>query len=121
MNGGDSSPFCGSDTAVGYGLSSIYFPGRFLVSPPLHQTIWPGVDPRATMGVVTGVKRPNEEVSNQQTLGATEAGNTKASAAEEKVEEFRRLLGKSSGDVLKIVGVSSGAWGSVVASLLNDA
>ncbi|XP_057817520.1 zinc finger CCCH domain-containing protein 8 isoform X1 [Cryptomeria japonica] len=68
--GGDSSLFRGSDTAVGYGLSSTYFPGRSLVSPPLHQTVWPGADPRATMGVVTGVKRPNEEVSNQQTLGA---------------------------------------------------
>eukprot|EP01018_Ginkgo_biloba_P025889 Gb_25494 [translate_table: standard] len=40
---------------------------------------------------------------------------------EEKLDEFRRLVGKSPGDVLRIVGVGAGAWGSVFAALLQDA
>ncbi|CAA7400076.1 unnamed protein product [Spirodela intermedia] len=43
------------------------------------------------------------------------------SAVEEKVDELRRLLGKSDGDPLKIVGVGAGAWGSVFVALLQDA
>ncbi|CAA2971545.1 probable glycerol-3-phosphate dehydrogenase [NAD(+)] 1, cytosolic [Olea europaea var. sylvestris] len=39
---------------------------------------------------------------------------------EEKLNEFRRLLGKADGDLLKIVGVGAGAWGSVFAALLQD-
>lgn len=39
---------------------------------------------------------------------------------EEKLDEFRRVLGKSDGDLLKIVGVGAGAWGSVFAALLQD-
>ncbi|URD77957.1 NAD-dependent glycerol-3-phosphate dehydrogenase C-terminus [Musa troglodytarum] len=41
--------------------------------------------------------------------------------AEEKLDELRRLLGKTDGDLLKIVGVGAGAWGSVFAALLQDA
>lgn len=41
-------------------------------------------------------------------------------ALEEKVDEIRRILGKPDGDVLRIVGVGAGAWGSVFAALLQD-
>ncbi|KAJ6790658.1 putative glycerol-3-phosphate dehydrogenase [NAD(+)] 1, cytosolic [Iris pallida] len=44
-----------------------------------------------------------------------------ANGAEEKLDDLRRLLGKSDGDLLKIVGVGAGAWGSVFAALLQDA
>ncbi|RZS21057.1 hypothetical protein BHM03_00053644, partial [Ensete ventricosum] len=44
-----------------------------------------------------------------------------SSGAEEKLDELRRLLGKTDGDLLKIVGVGAGAWGSVFAALLQDA
>lgn len=39
---------------------------------------------------------------------------------EDKLDELRRLLGKSDGDPLRIVGVGAGAWGSVFAALLQD-
>ncbi|KAL3632508.1 hypothetical protein CASFOL_025492 [Castilleja foliolosa] len=39
---------------------------------------------------------------------------------EDKLNELRKFLGKSDGDLLKIVGVGAGAWGSVFASLLQD-
>uniref|UniRef100_A0A7T3P0R4 Glycerol-3-phosphate dehydrogenase [NAD(+)] n=1 Tax=Hemerocallis fulva TaxID=34190 RepID=A0A7T3P0R4_HEMFU len=40
---------------------------------------------------------------------------------EEKLDELRRLVGKSEGEPLKIVGVGAGAWGSVFTALLQDA
>ncbi|KAH6824573.1 6-phosphogluconate dehydrogenase family protein [Perilla frutescens var. hirtella] len=40
---------------------------------------------------------------------------------EEKVDEIRRLFGKSDGDPLRIVAVGAGAWGSVFAAMLQDA
>lgn len=40
---------------------------------------------------------------------------------EEKVDEIRRLFGKSEGDPLRIVGVGAGAWGSVFLAMLQDA
>ncbi|KAK8953417.1 putative glycerol-3-phosphate dehydrogenase [NAD(+)] 1, cytosolic [Platanthera guangdongensis] len=43
-----------------------------------------------------------------------------SNGAEEKLDEFRSLLGKSDGDLLKIVSVGAGAWGSVFAALLQD-
>ncbi|XP_047342518.1 probable glycerol-3-phosphate dehydrogenase [NAD(+)] 1, cytosolic [Impatiens glandulifera] len=39
---------------------------------------------------------------------------------EEKLDEFRALLGKADGDPLRIVGVGAGAWGSVFAAMLQD-
>ncbi|KAG5555766.1 hypothetical protein RHGRI_006420 [Rhododendron griersonianum] len=39
---------------------------------------------------------------------------------EEKLDELRRVLGKAEGDLLRIVGVGAGAWGSVFAALLQD-
>ncbi|KZV57853.1 putative glycerol-3-phosphate dehydrogenase [NAD(+)] 1, cytosolic [Dorcoceras hygrometricum] len=39
---------------------------------------------------------------------------------EEKLDELRKYLGKVDGDLLKIVGVGAGAWGSVFAALLQD-
>ncbi|XP_027065807.1 probable glycerol-3-phosphate dehydrogenase [NAD(+)] 1, cytosolic [Coffea arabica] len=39
---------------------------------------------------------------------------------EEKLDELRQLLGKADGDLLRIVGVGAGAWGSVFAALLQD-
>ncbi|XP_072955330.1 probable glycerol-3-phosphate dehydrogenase [NAD(+)] 1, cytosolic [Typha angustifolia] len=44
-----------------------------------------------------------------------------SNGAEEKLNELRRLLGKSEGDLLKIVSIGAGAWGSVFAALLQDA
>lgn len=39
---------------------------------------------------------------------------------EEKLDEFRRFVGKADNDLLRIVGVGAGAWGSVFAALLQD-
>ncbi|XP_073298235.1 probable glycerol-3-phosphate dehydrogenase [NAD(+)] 1, cytosolic [Primulina huaijiensis] len=39
---------------------------------------------------------------------------------EEKLDELRKYLGKVDGDLLKIVGVGAGAWGTVFAALLQD-
>jgi len=39
---------------------------------------------------------------------------------EEKLDEFRRLIGKTNGDPLRIVCIGAGAWGSVFAALLQD-
>lgn len=39
---------------------------------------------------------------------------------EEKLDELRKYLGKVDVDVLKIVGVGAGAWGSVFAAMLQD-
>ncbi|PKA61771.1 putative glycerol-3-phosphate dehydrogenase [NAD(+)] 1, cytosolic [Apostasia shenzhenica] len=44
-----------------------------------------------------------------------------SNGTEEKLDELRRLLGKSDGDLLKIVSIGAGAWGSVFAALLQDA
>ncbi|XP_068662087.1 probable glycerol-3-phosphate dehydrogenase [NAD(+)] 1, cytosolic [Aristolochia californica] len=54
--------------------------------------------------------------SNGHSHGSLHNGN----AAEEKLDELRRLLGKADGDLLKIVGVGAGAWGSVFAAMLQD-
>lgn len=39
---------------------------------------------------------------------------------EEKLDELRRLMGKSEGDPLRIVGIGAGAWGSVFTAMLQD-
>ncbi|XP_024983310.1 glycerol-3-phosphate dehydrogenase [NAD(+)] GPDHC1, cytosolic-like isoform X1 [Cynara cardunculus var. scolymus] len=39
---------------------------------------------------------------------------------EEKVDELRKLLGKTDDDPLRIVSVGAGAWGSVFAAMLQD-
>lgn len=39
---------------------------------------------------------------------------------EEKLDELRQILGKANGDLLRIVCVGAGAWGSVFAALLQD-
>lgn len=39
---------------------------------------------------------------------------------EEKLDELRHILGKANGDLLRIVCVGAGAWGSVFAALLQD-
>ncbi|PQQ20922.1 putative glycerol-3-phosphate dehydrogenase [Prunus yedoensis var. nudiflora] len=41
-------------------------------------------------------------------------------SVEEKLDELRRLMGKTEGDPLRIVGVGAGAWGSVFAAMLQD-
>ncbi|XP_004493461.1 glycerol-3-phosphate dehydrogenase [NAD(+)] GPDHC1, cytosolic [Cicer arietinum] len=46
--------------------------------------------------------------------------NCNNNGLEDKLDEFRRLIGKSNGDPLRIVSVGAGAWGSVFASLLQD-
>lgn len=55
-------------------------------------------------------------MSNVYSNGAISVNN----GLEEKLDEFREVLGKSDGDLLKIVGVGAGAWGSVFAALLQD-
>ncbi|XP_078159008.1 6-phosphogluconate dehydrogenase family protein [Carex rostrata] len=47
--------------------------------------------------------------------------NGSSATSEERLDEFRHRLGKSEGDLLKIVGIGAGAWGSVFAALLQDA
>ncbi|KAF9592474.1 hypothetical protein IFM89_015045 [Coptis chinensis] len=54
--------------------------------------------------------------NNVHSNGSVHSSN----GTEEKLDEFRQLLGKSDGDLLKIVGVGAGAWGSVFAALLQD-
>lgn len=44
-----------------------------------------------------------------------------SNGVEEKLDEFRSTLGKADGDLLKVVGVGAGAWGSVFSALLQDA
>lgn len=44
-----------------------------------------------------------------------------SNGTEERLEELRRFLGKSEGDLLKIVGVGAGAWGTVFTALMQDA
>lgn len=39
---------------------------------------------------------------------------------EQKVDDFRQMLGKADGDPLRIVGVGAGAWGSVFTAMLQD-
>ncbi|KAL9275748.1 putative glycerol-3-phosphate dehydrogenase [NAD(+)] 1, cytosolic [Drosera capensis] len=53
---------------------------------------------------------------NMHANGSTNHHN----GTEEKLDELRRLLGKSDGDLLRIVDVGAGAWGSVFAALLQD-
>ncbi|XP_043725247.1 probable glycerol-3-phosphate dehydrogenase [NAD(+)] 1, cytosolic [Telopea speciosissima] len=43
-----------------------------------------------------------------------------SNGVEKKLDELRSLLGKAEGDLLKIVGVGAGAWGSVFAAMLQD-
>ncbi|KAK1317963.1 putative glycerol-3-phosphate dehydrogenase [NAD(+)] 1, cytosolic [Acorus calamus] len=43
-----------------------------------------------------------------------------SNGAEDKLDELRRLLGKSEGDPLRIVSIGAGAWGSVFTALLQD-
>ncbi|KAL3622985.1 hypothetical protein CASFOL_031801 [Castilleja foliolosa] len=45
---------------------------------------------------------------------------TTSGSPEDKLDELRRLLGKSNGDPLRIVGVGAGAWGSVFTAMLQD-
>lgn len=56
-------------------------------------------------------------VQNSYSNGSIQNGNNHL---EEKLDELRCLLGKSEGDLLRIVGVGAGAWGSVFAALLQD-
>jgi glycerol-3-phosphate dehydrogenase (NAD+) len=42
-------------------------------------------------------------------------------SAEERLEEIRKLLNKSEGDALRVVGIGAGAWGSVFIALLQEA
>ncbi|KAI5682819.1 hypothetical protein M9H77_04047 [Catharanthus roseus] len=62
-------------------------------------------------------------------VGSTELGNHRVysngaihnhNGFEDKINELRRMLGKADGDLLRIVGVGAGAWGSVFAALLQD-
>lgn len=63
--------------------------------------------------VATVQEIPNSTYAN----GALHNSN----GVEEKLDELRRLFGKTDGDLLKIVGVGAGAWGSVFTALLQDA
>ncbi|XP_043692266.1 probable glycerol-3-phosphate dehydrogenase [NAD(+)] 1, cytosolic [Telopea speciosissima] len=54
--------------------------------------------------------------SNLYSNGSVQNSN----GVEERLDELRRILGKTEGDLLKIVGVGAGAWGSVFAAMLQD-
>ncbi|XP_073224223.1 glycerol-3-phosphate dehydrogenase [NAD(+)] GPDHC1, cytosolic isoform X4 [Cicer arietinum] len=56
-------------------------------------------------------------ISNADSNGSVQNCNN---GLEEKLDELRRLLGKSNGDPLRIVSVGAGAWGSVFTALLQD-
>lgn len=43
-----------------------------------------------------------------------------SNGSEEKLDELRSYLNKANGDLLKIVSVGGGAWGSVFSALLQD-
>lgn len=59
----------------------------------------------------------NIEVNRTPYLNGTTQNHN---GLEEKLDEFRRVLGKADGDLLRIVSVGAGAWGSVFAALLQD-
>ncbi|RWW49773.1 hypothetical protein BHE74_00044017 [Ensete ventricosum] len=89
--------------------------GRFLVE-------------RSTVGLVR--KSGRDRLSTTKMVGTVEINHSSVNSngsrhnsngAEERLDELRRLLGKTDGDLLKIVGVGAGAWGSVFAALLQDA
>ncbi|CAH9102703.1 unnamed protein product [Cuscuta europaea] len=46
--------------------------------------------------------------------------NNHPNGLEEKLDEIRQKIGKSDGDLLRIVGVGAGAWGAVFVALLQD-
>ncbi|XP_072982143.1 probable glycerol-3-phosphate dehydrogenase [NAD(+)] 1, cytosolic [Typha latifolia] len=60
-------------------------------------------------------------VEGDQTSAHSNGSLHSTNGTEERLDELRRLLGKSDGDLLKIVGIGAGAWGSVFAALLQDA
>lgn len=69
------------------------------------------------------------DLPEKKMVGSIEVANHKVylngliqnqNGSEEKLDELRRMLGKADGDLLRIVGVGAGAWGSVFASLLQD-
>uniref|UniRef100_UPI001CB88B8E probable glycerol-3-phosphate dehydrogenase [NAD(+)] 1, cytosolic n=1 Tax=Erigeron canadensis TaxID=72917 RepID=UPI001CB88B8E len=62
----------------------------------------------------------NIEVTNPGLYSNGGMSISNGNGLEEKLDEFRRILGKSEGDLLKIVGVGAGAWGSVFVALLQD-
>ncbi|XP_074575156.1 putative glycerol-3-phosphate dehydrogenase [NAD(+)] 1, cytosolic [Curcuma longa] len=64
--------------------------------------------------MVGGVERVHNHVHSNGSLAHS-------NGAEERLDELRRILSKSDGDLLKIVSVGAGAWGSVFAALLQDA
>lgn len=98
LNGSDTSLYKGGE-AAGFGSTTAYFPSRHsagLVSPPLQQTQWPGTESRGSMpGGLTGVKRPNEEVS--QTLVGTHNtfGQNEALSSVNDLAKRPRLDGSS--------------------------
>ncbi|CAO2820867.1 unnamed protein product [Amaranthus hypochondriacus] len=58
------------------------------------------------------------EIENNH--GFANGGCVNGAILEEKLDELRRLFGKTEGDPLRIVGVGAGAWGSVFLALLQD-
>lgn len=60
------------------------------------------------------------EVASKYSCSYSNGVVQNSNGSEEKLDELRRYLGKGDGDVVKIVGVGAGAWGSVFAALLQD-
>ncbi|EPS63816.1 hypothetical protein M569_10966 [Genlisea aurea] len=50
----------------------------------------------------------------------TDGSASNHNGIEDKLDDLRRILNKSNDDILRIVGVGAGAWGSVFAALLQD-
>lgn len=76
-------------------------------------------------------KKENDSICIRKMVGTVETANHNmysngvsilngVNGLEEKLNEFRQLLGKAEGDPLRIVGVGAGAWGSVFVALLQD-
>lgn len=63
------------------------------------------------------VEATEEKTRNLYSNGSIQNVN---GASDDKLDELRRLMGKTEGDPLRIVGVGAGAWGSVFAALLQD-
>ncbi|KMZ61791.1 Glycerol-3-phosphate dehydrogenase (NAD(P)(+)) [Zostera marina] len=72
------------------------------------------------VGVEEENNHDNGHERNTMTINGNGTPLHNGNCTEEKLDELRRLLNKSDGDLLKIVSVGAGAWGSVFAALLHD-
>ncbi|KAL6498463.1 hypothetical protein OROHE_026560 [Orobanche hederae] len=60
------------------------------------------------------------EVTNNNSYSYPNGPIQNQNGFEDKLNELRKFIGKCDSDLLKIVGIGAGAWGSVFAALLQD-